>query len=351
MSNPMPQMPNVDMSALLAQLTPQIMQMNESGWRPPCHGGYGFGACDCTASSASRCPNPGSGSGSGSSLNPNPKRKPRRRGRQDGDTARPTIKFKFGPRPKGTPGRGNFKLRKVFGINRFSYKLLLRGTKRLCIMTHLDMTKSIRNQDQRRVRKVRDRGLILFPELQGFSDPEWPMQALIYVVLKSSTETERRIRNNLTKEKAKAKEKARAKAKGKGKAVTPPSASPADASVNSISMDLSKFTISDENPDMSTSNDFDDANDISMNLGITDLPPVVLHAVPGSAPRCVATPPPVPVLDHAPAVAPSHTLSSAPSRAPSQAPIPTLTRDLAPAVASTPASTSSAISTPDQAGS
>ncbi|KAG9074213.1 hypothetical protein FS749_014261 [Ceratobasidium sp. UAMH 11750] len=84
MSNPMPSMPNVDMSALLAQLTPQIMQMNEPGWcppwRPPCHRGYGFGACACTASRSGYRPNPGAGADPDSGPNSDLNSKPRWRG-------------------------------------------------------------------------------------------------------------------------------------------------------------------------------------------------------------------------------------------------------------------------------
>ncbi|KAG8703179.1 hypothetical protein FRC08_003033 [Ceratobasidium sp. 394] len=172
----------------------------------------------------------------------------------------------------------------------------------------------------------------------------------MYVVLKSSVESERRIRTNLAGEKEKAKEKARAKANGKGKAAASPSVSPANASVDSISMDMSKFTISYENPEcLSRVHDFNDANDISTNLGIAEVPRPFFMLFLAQLHSLSLPSPPVPVPDRAPAVTPSCALSSALSRDPSQAPISTLARDPAPAVANTPTSTS-AISTPGQAG-
>ncbi|KAG8738156.1 hypothetical protein FRC10_007230 [Ceratobasidium sp. 414] len=110
------------------------------------------------------------------------------------------------------------------------------------------MAKSTRNQDQCRLRKVRERGLIAFPEIQGFHDPESPMQALIYVVSKSSVETERRLRKRAV-------------------------------------------------------NNFDDADDLRMDLGVADLTPAVLYAVPGPATRRASALP-------APASAPAPTVAA-----------------------------------------
>ncbi|KAG9091054.1 pre-mRNA-splicing factor 8 [Ceratobasidium sp. 370] len=74
----------------------------------------------------------------------------------------------------GTPGKAQFNMRTMFELDATDYLTVLDGVRQLCIVGHLDMTKSIKFQDGPQLHSV----LETYPGFGEFDDPKWPIKVL-----------------------------------------------------------------------------------------------------------------------------------------------------------------------------
>ncbi|KAG9091168.1 hypothetical protein FRC06_000681 [Ceratobasidium sp. 370] len=84
-------------------------------------------------------------------------------------------------------------MRTVFELDAMDYLTVLDGVRQLCIVGHLNMTKSIKFQDGPRLRSVCNMVLETYPGFGEFDDPKWPIEVFIYVVLKGTTEKAKKL--------------------------------------------------------------------------------------------------------------------------------------------------------------
>ncbi|CAE6445681.1 unnamed protein product, partial [Rhizoctonia solani] len=122
----------------------------------------------------------------------------------------------IGPRPTGTPGREDFDLMAVLGLDTYQYRLCLTTMRNIAYSCGVDSTRSITYQEDQNLYESYIRFINTFPEFREFPDQFWAPQAIMYVTLKSSSESWRR--NN--PELAAARAAARARDKEVSKATT-----------------------------------------------------------------------------------------------------------------------------------
>ncbi|KAG8690746.1 hypothetical protein FRC08_010432 [Ceratobasidium sp. 394] len=97
------------------------------------------------------------------------------------------LVFTFCSQPRGTPGK-NSNIRDVLGLDARDYRLLILDLTELATRSGLSMGRSFRMQNMAQLSEVRERALELYPGLGIFKSPKWPCDALLAIVLKSSSE-------------------------------------------------------------------------------------------------------------------------------------------------------------------
>ncbi|KAG8740964.1 hypothetical protein FRC11_015052, partial [Ceratobasidium sp. 423] len=105
---------------------------------------------------------------------------------------REPFQLRYGPRPDGTPGRDTFDLMEVLGLQRYQYVLCLRIMRHIGYSCGIDESDAITYQDDHNLYRSYIKFLETFPEFKGFHDRFWAPRAIMYVALKSSSESWRR---------------------------------------------------------------------------------------------------------------------------------------------------------------
>ncbi|KAG9074756.1 hypothetical protein FRC06_010487, partial [Ceratobasidium sp. 370] len=106
-----------------------------------------------------------------------------------------SMVFKFGERPVGTAGRGEFNIQDALGLNDDDYDLILRTVRQICVLCHFDMNLAITKQHPDKVTRARAKIRKAFPGLALFAEckvPYWPVSGLLLVVMKASSQASQR---------------------------------------------------------------------------------------------------------------------------------------------------------------
>ncbi|QRW20474.1 hypothetical protein RhiXN_09449 [Rhizoctonia solani] len=115
------------------------------------------------------------------------------------------MTFKANNRPKGTPGRGKFKLKEWMGLSQHNYELFLRTVKDAVYAANLNRTQMMKAQDPERLTRARAKIKKALPGLAVYANcnsPYWPVDAGLLVILKSLTESHRRQMEQAAQEQA-----------------------------------------------------------------------------------------------------------------------------------------------------
>ncbi|KAG8696999.1 hypothetical protein FRC08_006800 [Ceratobasidium sp. 394] len=97
------------------------------------------------------------------------------------------LVFTFCSQPRGTHGK-NYNIREILGLDVLDYRLLILDLTELATTSGLSMGRSFRMQNMAQLSEVRERALELYPGLGIFESSKWPCDALLAIVLKSSSE-------------------------------------------------------------------------------------------------------------------------------------------------------------------
>ncbi|KAF8751647.1 hypothetical protein RHS01_08499 [Rhizoctonia solani] len=115
------------------------------------------------------------------------------------------MTFKANNQPKGTPGRGKFKLKEWMGLSQHNYELFLRTVKDAVYAANLNRTQMMKAQDPERLTRARAKIKKALPGLAVYANcnsPYWPVDAGLLVILKSLTESHRRRMEQAAQEQA-----------------------------------------------------------------------------------------------------------------------------------------------------
>ncbi|KAG9086947.1 hypothetical protein FS749_003266 [Ceratobasidium sp. UAMH 11750] len=106
-------------------------------------------------------------------------------------------------RPSGSPGKNNYNFRQTLRLSVPEYTYVLNGMRQLCVLFGLDMTRTLKFQNQMLLNNIYNKALEVFPGFGYFPDPIWVMRDFVYVVLKGSKEKTSRIEKAAAKASAK----------------------------------------------------------------------------------------------------------------------------------------------------
>ncbi|KAG9083250.1 hypothetical protein FS749_006183 [Ceratobasidium sp. UAMH 11750] len=102
------------------------------------------------------------------------------------------LAFAFSRQPRGTPGK-DYNIRIALQLDAQDYKLLISDITQLSIASGLDMKKSLRTQNTRQVAVVRRKTLDLYPGMGIFETYAWPIDMLLGLALKISSDKAGRV--------------------------------------------------------------------------------------------------------------------------------------------------------------
>ncbi|KAG8737695.1 hypothetical protein FRC10_007919 [Ceratobasidium sp. 414] len=118
---------------------------------------------------------------------------------------RTRMVFKFGERPAGTAGRGEFNIQDSLELDDDNYDLILRTVRQICVLCHFDMDLAITKQHPDKVVRARAKIRKAFPGLTPFNEckvPYWPINGLLLVVMKASSQGAQRRERRRMRERA-----------------------------------------------------------------------------------------------------------------------------------------------------
>ncbi|KAG9084181.1 hypothetical protein FRC06_004185 [Ceratobasidium sp. 370] len=102
-----------------------------------------------------------------------------------------SMVFKFGERPIGTAGRGEFNIQDALGLNDDDYDLILHTVRQICVLCHFNMNLVITKQHPDKVTRACAKIRKAFPGLALSAEckvPYWLVSRLLLVVMKASSQ-------------------------------------------------------------------------------------------------------------------------------------------------------------------
>ncbi|KAG8757932.1 hypothetical protein FRC12_010139 [Ceratobasidium sp. 428] len=96
--------------------------------------------------------------------------------------------FRVGPRPAGTPGRDEFNLQTVLGLDHTNYTVFMRGIRGICMTHQLDLVTPTRLRSRDIPDRIFDDAFLVFPHLRDFErygSSRWPVECAILIIRRS----------------------------------------------------------------------------------------------------------------------------------------------------------------------
>ncbi|KAG9075130.1 hypothetical protein FRC06_010256 [Ceratobasidium sp. 370] len=100
-----------------------------------------------------------------------------------------------GDKPEGTAGRGRrngYNIQKKLGLDSNDFRTIKGTIRRVCARCDMDMRLAYSHQPDYKLQQARNKILDKYPEFMMFDDPVWPVNGLLLVVLKASSQSEQR---------------------------------------------------------------------------------------------------------------------------------------------------------------